>query len=186
MLYDDLRAASVALPIERKALLNILNELTNARSMYSTLEYIDCCRYALRTLGAILPVDTFAIDTIADAAEINQKYFPELLDALMSKDIYQNEISILTLRMLLGLIDDGVKPIRAANSLGISSEEYLWLDSYLNLNQHWMDRILSITETMVYDDASTGDLGQRIGASWWRAWLVKKAIQKRVRAYKRR
>lgn len=186
MLYKDLQQSSIVLPIDAIALSNIIEELTSSRAMYSTLEYMDSCRYALRTIGALMPADRFNVLEIAKTCDVSPQYIVELTEVLMALDIYEGEINAIVLRSLLGLVDDGVKPITAAKSLGVSIEEYLWLDTYLMLNEHWMRRVIDLAESMVHSNASTSAIADRMGLSKIRAYRLKRSILRRIRLYNAR
>lgn len=183
MLYKELTQSAIALPIDAIALRNIVHELTTTRTMYSTLEYMDCCRYALRTIGALMPADRFNVVEIAKTCDVGPQYIVELTEVLMALDIYEGEINAIVLRSLLGLVDDGVKPLTAAKSLGVSTEEYLWLDTYLLLNDHWLRRITDLTESMVHSNASTSAIAERMGLSKIRAYRLKRRILRQLRLY---
>ena len=187
MSLNSIIEAQNFLPVSPKGLQNVLEDLTIDRTVYYDMfEYLDVMRYAVRTIGALLPVDKFTVEYLAKTCSISYRlYSTELLEVLLCNDMYAGECSVLMLRTFLGLVDDGVKPSTAADYIGLTARELQLLENYLYVSEHWEARIKDITETMVAYDATSAQIARRIGCSRMHAYRLRKRTMRQFRRAKR-
>lgn len=187
MSLNSIIEAQNFLPVSPKGLQNVLEDLTIDRTVYYDMfEYLDVMRYAVRTIGALLPVDKFTVEYLAQTCSISYRlYSTELLEVLLCNDMYAGECSVLMLRTFLGLVDDGVKPSTAADYIGLTARELSLLENYLYVSEHWEARIRDITETMVAYDATSAQIARRIGCSRVHAYRLRKRTMRQFRRAKR-
>lgn len=182
MSIQDLIKAAPFLPISERALSDVIDDLVYNHDLPSE-EYLATARYAIRTIGAILPPERAHIIAIADAIELDP-CTPVicLTEVLMSQGPFEGEVNVMTLRALLGLIDDGVDPYTAGRHLNIDPHEMELLEEYLDLRRHWAARIYDRIEVILHDGGGVLDVAERLGMSnLWHAWRLTRWVRHKGR-----
>lgn len=159
---DLIRSAGV-LPIAEEALHAIIDDLESSRDE-DLPDFVEDTRYSLRAIGAILPADHFDVHSIGQVAGIEAgPIFDELVEILLAQGPYEGETSVNTLRQLIGLVDDGVRPDIAARHLGVDDDELEILADHLWLQEHWTRRILDKAEIVIAEGGGPSELAQELG-----------------------
>lgn len=169
MTLDDLAKNAGVLPISEDGLRSIIEDLQDAQDLEPE-EFIAEARYALRGIGAILPPERFDVMTVGDVAGVSAiLYGPELVEALNATGDYEGEAGCVTVRQLVGLVDDCVRPDVAAAFLHIDEDEAALLEAFLDLRTHWTRRLLDRVEVVLADGGGAKELGEALGIDGTRA-----------------
>lgn len=182
MSIQDLIRSAPFLPISQHALSGVLDDLVYNHDLPPE-EYLATARYAIRTIGAILPPEKMNIISIADAIELDPRTpVIRLTEVLMSQGPFEGEVNVMTLRILLGLIDDGVDPHTAGTHLNIDPHEMELLEDYLDLRRHWAARIYDRIEVILHDGGGVLDVASKLGMSnLWHAWRLTRWVRHKSR-----
>lgn len=182
MSIQDLIKAAPFLPISEQALSDVLDDLIYNHDLPAE-EYLATARYAIRTIGAILPPEKLNVITIADAIELDPLTpVIRLTEVLMALGPFEGEVNVMTLRALLGLIDDGVDPHTAGKHLEIDPHEMELLEDYLYLRQHWSTRIYDLIEVVLHDGGGVREVAEKLGMSnLWHAWRLTRWVRHKSR-----
>ena len=163
MTLDDLIKNAGVLPISEDGLRSIIEDLEDAQDLEPE-DFIAEARYALRGIGAILPPERFDVMTVGDVAGVSALlYGPELTEALNATGDYEGEAGCVTVRQLVGLVDDCVRPDVAAKFLDIDEDEAALLEVFLDLRSHWTLRLLDRVEVVLADGGGAKELGDALG-----------------------
>lgn len=166
---DDLIKNAGVLPISEDGLLSIIEDLQDARDLEPE-DFIAEARYALRGIAAILPPERFDVMTVGEVAEISAViYGPELTEALNATGEFEGEAGCVTVRQLVGLVDDCVRPEVASRFLDIDEDEAALLEVFLDLRNHWTRRLLDRVEVVLADGGGARELGEALGIDSARA-----------------
>lgn len=167
--FDDLVKNAGVLPISEDGLRSIIEDLQEAQDLPPD-EFIYEARYALRGIGAILPPESFDVMTIGDVAGVNAfLHGTELMEALNATGDLEGEAGCVTVRQLVGLVDDCVRPDVAAKFLHIDEDEAALLEVFLDLRSHWVRRLLDRVEVVLADGGGAKELGEALGIDGRRA-----------------
>lgn len=163
MTLDELARNAGVLPISEDGLRSIIEDLQDAQDL-EPKEFIAEARYALRGIGAILPPERFDVVNIGAVAGITAVlHWPEMLEALNATGDFEGEASCTTVRQLVGLVDDCVRPDVAAKFLHIEDDEAALLEAFLDLQSHWTRRLLDRVEVVLADGGGAKQLGEQLG-----------------------
>lgn len=163
MTLDDLIKNAGVLPISEDGLLSIIEDLQDAQDLEPE-DFIAEARYALRGIGAILPPERFDVTTVGDVVKISAVlYGTELTEALNATGEFEGEAGCVTVRQLVGMVDDCVRPDVASRFLNIDEDEAALLEVFLDLRNHWTRRLLDRVEVVIADGGGAKELGDALG-----------------------
>jgi hypothetical protein len=182
MTFEELIRSAPFLPISENALSTVLDDIIYHHDLPSE-EYLSTARYAIRTIAAILPPEKMNIIEIANLIELDERTpVIALTRVLMSHGPFEGEVNVMTLRTLLGLIDDGVDPVSAGQHLGINEHELELLEEYLGLRAHWASRIYDRIEVILHDGGGFLDVARTLGMpNLWHAWRLTRWVRHKSR-----
>ena len=169
MKLDDLIRNAGVLPISENGLRSVLEELRDAQDLEPD-EFIYEARYALRAIGALLPPEKFDVITIGEVAGLDgMVHVFSMLQVLHASGDFEGEASCNTVRRLVGLVDDCVRPEVAAKFLEIDEDEAALLEAFLDLDGHWRRRMLDRVEVVKAYGGGFKELGELLGVENRRA-----------------
>jgi hypothetical protein len=166
---DDLVKNAGVLPISEDGLRSVLEDLHDAQDLPPD-EFIFEARYALRAIGALLPPEKFDVITIGEVVGVNAIiHSDEMLEVLNATGELEGEATCVTVRNLIGLVDDCVRPDVAAKFLRLDEDEAALLEVFLDLRAHWRRRMLDKVEVVKADGGGSKELGESLGIEERRA-----------------
>jgi hypothetical protein len=166
---DDLVKNAGVLPISEDGLRSVLEDLHDAQDLPPD-EFIFEARYALRAIGALLPPEKFDVITIGEVVGVNAIiHSDEMLEVLNATGELEGEATCVTVRNLIGLVDDCVRPDVAAKFLRLDEDEAALLEVFLDLRSHWRRRMLDKVEVVKADGGGSKELGESLGIEERRA-----------------
>ncbi len=169
MTLDDLVKNAGVLPISEDGLRSVLEDLHDAQDLPPD-EFIFEARYALRAIGALLPPEKFDVITIGEVVGVNAIiHSDEMLEVLNATGELEGEATCVTVRNLIGLVDDCVRPDVAAKFLRLDEDEAALLEVFLDLRAHWRRRMLDKVEVVKADGGGSKELGESLGIEERRA-----------------
>lgn len=178
MTLDDLAANAGVLPISETGLRRVLDIIDQNRGLEPE-GYVDAARYAIRAVAALLPSNEFELMELANVCEIHQDvtagFFYEVVEALGD---YDGEIGASTMRRLIGLIDDGVRPAFAAQHLEIPEAEFLVVEELLDTERYWGSRILDKLHVLILDGGSLRQICKTLNVSAWTAFRLRRLARR--------
>jgi hypothetical protein len=131
-------------PISDDGLFEIIDLLEECQQHPADIA-INTARYPMRLVAALLPdTDTlpgFTIATICGQEQIMTD--PRLESAIRCFGKWENEKPPVVLRRFLTDIHAGRHPYDAAAEYDLNADELYYLESILELEQHWHDQILT-------------------------------------------
>jgi hypothetical protein len=157
MRLSDLERSAGILPLPGDGLTAVLADIRESVDD-PVEEFLDGCRYSIRVLGALIPLDRYNIVTLADLIGLDvELHYDEFLEVLLATGDYDGEMNVNVVRALLGMIDDGVPVDIAGEALGVDVLELDELAEFLSLEDHWRTRILDRTQIIVNDGGDWSD-----------------------------